>query len=118
MARKDNKGKSIRFYRNKTQAIAANVYLMLYLKPAIAHYCQDTELLLDRIFELLQILDQQDLVHQGRTYGGGLDKIEPNELSNVVLPQVEEVERVTYLLKPLLMASDSSLWGMQSKSLT
>lgn len=104
MARKNKTdGKSIRFYRNKSQAIAANVYLMLYPKPAMTHYYHaDIEILYDHIFEQLSTLKQYEVVHHGRTYGGGLDKIEPNELARVVLPRPNEIEGLLQALRPLM----------------
>jgi hypothetical protein len=102
MARKDATGRSIRFYRNKSQAIAANVYLMLYPKPVITHYYPEPEGILDQIFEHLLALEQQEIVVHGRTYGGGLDKMEPHELMQVALGASPEMEALLALLYPLI----------------
>lgn len=102
MARKDQHGASIRFYRNKSQAIAANVYLLLYPKPLLTHYCPDVGVWLDEMFQLLLTLAPEQVVGQGRTYGGGLDKIEPNELGRVAFSDTAEARRLSAFLHPLM----------------
>ena len=76
----------IRFFRNYSKATAPNVYLMLYptraLKPAVAKRPD----LLDELFRLLKQASQEHVLYEGRTYGGGLHKIEPKELARVPLP--------------------------------
>ncbi|MFQ5852886.1 MAG: Eco57I restriction-modification methylase domain-containing protein [Candidatus Binatia bacterium] len=114
MARKNESGESIRFYRNKSQAIATNVYLMLYPKPIIAQSSEDLEVIFDRVFELLLSLNQGDVTYHGRTYGGGLDKIEPKELQRVVLPCVDDIEELAPL-SHLLVAEQES--GKESTEL-
>jgi len=72
-----------RFIRNRSRAIGANVYLMLYPKvPAAAD-----DAFVDRIWEHLNALDPRQLLRQGRVYGGGLHKLEPAELSAVPIPK-------------------------------
>ncbi len=71
-----------RFIRNRSRAIGANVYLMLYPKvPAAAD-----DAFVDRIWEHLNALDPRKLLREGRVYGGGLHKLEPAELSAVPIP--------------------------------
>lgn len=75
-----------RFFRNYSQATAPNVYLMLYPKPEVRERCQENPQLLNKVFILLKQAREEYLLHEGRTYGGGLNKIEPKELARVPLP--------------------------------
>ncbi len=89
MGRSNQKRKAIRFYRNKSEAIVSNVYLMLYPKPLVTEHCIEPEAFFDRIFTLLSSFDEERVTRHGRTYGGGLHKIEPSELSKLVLPTAD-----------------------------
>lgn len=91
MGRKNDAGTSVKFFRNKSQATATNVYLLLYPKAQVLKHCQQPGAFIDTLFHLLLKLDQSEIVYQGRTYGGGLDKVEPNELKRVVLGTREEL---------------------------
>lgn len=68
-----------RFILNHSTATAPNVYLLLY--PKAIRLKNDSQLLRSIWHELKQIAPN-DLMAEGRTYGGGLHKIEPNELAN------------------------------------
>jgi hypothetical protein len=72
-----------RFILNHSQATAANVYLMLYPKPRLAGLLRDTPGLPKAIWEALSSLTSECLIGSGRTYGGGLHKLEPTELANI-----------------------------------
>lgn len=89
MGRSNQKRNAIRFYRNKSEAIASNIYLMLYPKPLVTEHCIEPEAFFDRIFTLLSSFDEKRVTRHGRTYGGGLRKIEPGELSKLVLPTAD-----------------------------
>lgn len=83
MGRVGSRGPSpFRFVLNESQAIAANVYLMLYPRPAIT-----TELAAPdvrrAVWKALSTITPEMLMDEGRSYGGGLHKIEPKELANV-----------------------------------
>jgi adenine-specific DNA-methyltransferase len=74
-----------RFLLNRSAAVVHNVYLMLYPKPTLQQWLaeapgRDTELL-----ERLNGLDKDTLMQEGRSYGGGLNKIEPKELGRLKL---------------------------------
>ncbi len=89
MGRKTKDGKSIRFYRNESEAVAANVYLMLYPRTDVFGPRDNwSEKVFDEVFETLISLKQRSITYHGRTYGGGLDKVEPKELQNVSIPDV------------------------------
>lgn len=79
-----------------SQATATNVYLMLYPRPAVQAAWGDRPDLMDDLWALLRQIGQDELLLEGRTYGGGLNKpvlsgaeaIEPRELARVRLPDV------------------------------
>lgn len=81
-----HRGRPFRFILNRSSAIAANVYLLLYPKPAMAKALAVDPRLLERIWRFLNELDPATLVREGRVYGGGLFKLEPAELAAVGLP--------------------------------
>lgn len=83
MGRKTSNGKPFRFILNHSQATVPNVYLMLYPKPVVQQKIKDTPALLEKIWYALKEIPVEVLTGEGRVYGGGLHKIEPNELANV-----------------------------------
>lgn len=91
MGRKTACGKAIKFYRNKSQALATNSYLMLQPKPTVLESVENPAIFYDRALEVLNNLDQGKILNEGRSYGGGLYKIEPKELENVVLPSCHQL---------------------------
>jgi hypothetical protein len=82
---RQNGGRAIRFIRNKSDATAPNVYLLLYPRPTLADSCRRDPGVIERLFEALTEV-ASDLAPCGRVYGGGLNKIEPKELEAVALP--------------------------------
>ena len=80
MAKRD---KPFRFILNRSKATAANVYLLLYPKPALAKALTSNPDLGQQIWEFLNGIDAAILIGEGRVYGGGLYKMEPRELANV-----------------------------------
>ena len=91
------RNKPFRFILNWSQATAANVYLLLYPKPALAKALVGNTHLNQRIWEFLNGIDAATLLGEGRVYGGGLYKMEPKELANVpaeaitaMLPTMED----------------------------
>jgi hypothetical protein len=79
-------GRSLRFLRNRSEATAPNVYLMLYPQGVFATLVRRVPAALDRAFEALTEATT-DLSAGGRVYGGGLNKIEPKELEAIELPE-------------------------------
>lgn len=77
------RGKPFRFILNHSRAIAANVYLLLYPKPTLARALALDSSLARRVWEWLNRIQPGELLDEGRVYGGGLHKLEPNELANV-----------------------------------
>ena len=84
IGRPDNKKrKPYRFILNKSLATATNVYLMLYPKPNLKELLEKHLYLLENIWRVLNEIPLNELLKEGRVYGGGLYKLEPKELGNV-----------------------------------
>lgn len=83
--------KPFRFILNHSNATAANVYLLLYPKPALEQELKKKPELLREIWEKLNRIETEELIGQGRVYGGGLYKLEPRELGNVPADQIIEI---------------------------
>ena len=56
---------------------------MLYPKPALEKELRGNPELLGTVWRVLSDISSDTLIGEGRIYGGGLHKIEPNELANV-----------------------------------
>lgn len=77
-----------RFILNHSNAVATNSYLMLYPKPFWRNQAKLNPELLYKVWQMLSAIKTEDLTDQGRTYGGGLEKMEPSELGNVPVNQL------------------------------
>jgi len=75
--------KPFRFIFNRSQATAANVYLLLYPIPALAKALENDPELGRLVWKFLDSIPPETLLGEGRVYGGGLYKMEPKELANV-----------------------------------
>lgn len=106
MGRHEGKRRSpFRFILNHSKATAANVYLMLYPQPALSAEVEKNPELLRMIWEILNQIPPDLVIGEGRVYGGGLHKLEPRELGNVLaedllslLPEAEANRVVQNLL--------------------
>jgi len=83
MGRNSEGRRPFRFILNRSKAVATNVYLMLYPKPALAEIAEKNPDVLCKIWIELNSLPTDYLMDEGRAYGGGLHKLEPTELANV-----------------------------------
>jgi len=83
MGRTNNGTKPFRFIWNKSDAVAANVYLLLYPKGRLKAALDENPSLYLTVFEFLQGIGAHEFIGEGRVYGGGLHKMEPKELSRV-----------------------------------
>ncbi|HEY4930261.1 MAG TPA: Eco57I restriction-modification methylase domain-containing protein [Terriglobales bacterium] len=92
MGRTDETGrKTFRFILNQSRATAANVYLMMYPKDVLASaIAAEPDLAVSLLHQLNKIPCDQ-MSGEGRTYGGGLHKLEPLELSNVPADNISSV---------------------------
>ncbi len=83
MGRNGGKRESpFRFILNYSKAVAANVYLMIYPKPALSKFIKESPDSVQKIWEALNAIPADSLLSEGRVYGGGLHKLEPKELAN------------------------------------
>lgn len=80
-----------RFILNHSQATVSNVYLMLYPKQPLHEALEEFPQLKRRIWKSLQAIHPQDLLSEGRVYGGGLHKLEPKELGRVPAAALAEL---------------------------
>lgn len=70
-----------RFILNHSEAIATNMYLMLYPVGALAIALETGQVEHESILNAILSISAQELLEGGRVYGGGLRKIEPKELA-------------------------------------
>lgn len=99
-------GRHFRFILNHSKATAANVYLLLYPKSGLARAIDRDQSVLRRVWEALNSLSPKTILREGRVYGGGLHKLEPNELGNVdatqILKAVPELKDLAKSIQPSL----------------
>ena len=61
---------------------------MLYPRQALEQEIQRRPELLKNIWRFLKDIPPETLIGEGRVYGGGLHKIEPNELANAPIDDI------------------------------
>ena len=84
MGRGDGRSRRpFRFIRNRSCATVANVYLAMYPTRFLEGALNRDPALIDRIWQVLNAITPEQLIGEGRVYGGGLHKLEPKELANV-----------------------------------
>ena len=106
IGRSNNKNnRPFRFLLNHSQATAPNVYLMLYPKGALDAAIQESPQLKRQVWEFLKGICQEDMLDQGRVYGGGLHKLEPKELGRVPATALAE------------LLSRESVWQLEENQL-
>jgi hypothetical protein len=93
-----------RFFWNRSQAVAANVYLMLYPKGELKAALTARPDLYPLVFSHLQSLTREHLIKEGRVYGGGLHKLEPKELANLTASEIAHLIRVRPTAKQMHLA--------------
>lgn len=92
LGRKDTaRGRPFRFILNRSQATIANVYLAMYPTPLLARALTRDPALINQVWQGLNDITSEQLLGEGRVYGGGLHKLEPKELANVPVPQLMEL---------------------------
>lgn len=78
-----NGKKTFRFILNRSNAIVTNSYLILYPNSQLKQAIQRAPGLQQDLITALNRITDKVMLDEGRVYGGGLHKIEPNELANV-----------------------------------
>lgn len=80
---KTKRGRPFRFILNESRATVTNVYLAMYPTPPLAHAMAHDPELIRRVWKVLNQIPPDQILSEGRVYGGGLHKLEPKELANV-----------------------------------
>jgi adenine-specific DNA-methyltransferase len=93
IARSRRDGRLQRFIFNRSQAIAANSYLMLYPREPLERFIGRDAERARLVWQLLSRIGPELIRSCGRVYGGGLYKLEPKELANIPVPQMDELLR-------------------------
>ena len=93
MGRARDGRKPFRFIWNKSEATAANVYLLLYPKSCLERALKSAPNLYAVVFDFLQSIGTNMLVGESRVYGGGLYKLEPKELARVSAEPIRAIVR-------------------------
>lgn len=91
MARKNKQGKTFRFIFNRSEATAANTYILLYPKNILRDLIDRTPNLINEIWSAICDISQSSLLNEGRSYGGGMHKLEPKELSRVAATPLQSI---------------------------
>jgi hypothetical protein len=63
----------------------------MYPTPLIARCIERDDGLIRRVWQALNDITTEQLLGEGRVYGGGLHKLEPRELANVPVPQIMDL---------------------------
>lgn len=85
------RGRPFRFILNESRATVANVYLAMYPTPLLARALKKDSALMRKIWCILNSLSSDQLLSEGRVYGGGMFKLEPKELANVDATAIAEL---------------------------
>lgn len=92
LGRSDTKnGRPFRFILNKSIATVANVYLAMYPTTVLSNAMAHDSTMISRVWEILNKITPEQLLNEGRVYGGGLHKLEPKELANVDATEIAEM---------------------------
>ncbi len=105
MGRSSSKNENpFRFILNRSKTIATNVYIYLYPRPFLKKLLDDHPDRIESLHLMLNQLTSKNLIQNGRTYGGGLHKLEPKELAGMPLLELPDwlhMERKTQTALPL-----------------
>jgi hypothetical protein len=92
MGRCDSKrGRPFRFILNNSVATVTNVYLAMYPTQSLANALVREPALIRDVWRILNAIEPEQILNEGRVYGGGLNKLEPKELANVPVPEIADV---------------------------
>lgn len=86
MGRNGNGNKSpIRFFLNRSKGLATNVFICLYPRPNLLRLLKVDSTREEELLEALNGISEISIERAGRSYGGGLKKVEPKELRSIHL---------------------------------
>jgi hypothetical protein len=85
------RGRPFRFILNDSRATVANVYLAMYPTPLLARAMKNDKTLIRKLWRVLNTISIEQLLSEGRVYGGGMFKLEPKELANVDASAIAEL---------------------------
>jgi hypothetical protein len=86
-------GTSFRFILNHSTATVTNCYLALYPKEIMKEFLKQYPAELQTVWEMMNRVDSQYFIDEGRVYGGGLREVEPKELMRVPVPEIDVLIR-------------------------
>ena len=90
IGRSDKDGKKpFLFVLNRSKAIVANSYLILYPKPHLEKEIEQNPDLNEQLLAALNQITGKAMLDEGRVYGGGMHKMEPKELMNVPATEIQ-----------------------------
>ncbi len=72
-----------RFIFNRSTAIGANSYLMLYPREPLTRLIGGDPARARLVWQVLKDIASEVMIAGGRVYGGGLFKLEPGELASI-----------------------------------
>ena len=84
-----NSKQSFRFILNHSDATYTNCYLALYPKDNMKSFLLERPEMKQSIWSVMNQIDPQHFIDEGRVYGGGLRKLEPAELMSIPVPEIE-----------------------------
>jgi adenine-specific DNA-methyltransferase len=87
-ARPRTNGRLQRFIFNRSSAIAANSYLLLYPRDELARFIDGAADRARAVWRELCAIGHESLSCAGRVYGGGMYKLEPRELADISVPGI------------------------------
>lgn len=87
----DKRDNPFQFILNRSKAIVTNSYLMVIPKPRLANAIAADPKLLERVHSVLNSITTEKMLGEGRVYGGGMFKLEPKELANVPVPEIQKL---------------------------
>lgn len=78
-----SEGSPFRFILNHSKAIAPNIYLMMYPRPALARRLRDNYPLQVKIWTALNGIGMNEINGRSRVYDGSAGRLEPMEMASV-----------------------------------
>ena len=93
MGRSAKGASPVRFILNESSAIATNSFLMLYPKADLKAFLDENPSRGEAVWQSLKQISPADVMSCGRTYGGGLYKVEPKELARVPCQELASLMR-------------------------